>query len=448
MFPKIRRRLSALCTAVAGGILLLLGLSCFLFAQKGIREGAYSSFSQELGVILSRLQWQDVISHEWLGQLQEEKRVFVFLYDNGKPLYYMRLQGQGGAKSSSLQERAGREALSRLGSSIFEAGQTDQSPRHEEFALSISGGEYYVSAGSLQKSGGRLCFLILCPLSAQSRQIAMLRLAIFLACLIALSALAAFFWFFTGKMLEPLEEGRRRQNGFVAAASHELRSPLAVTLSALESLEKAGGEEERRHFAGIMRSEIERMRRLVSDMLFLANSDSGALNLTPAQEQADDLLLCIYESSEVLAGEKGVRLRLEIPDQPLPPLSCDREYLLLALQELISNAISYTPKGGTVTLSLSLAPGIKRRGGGPVFRFLVSDSGPGIPDDEKKRVFTRFYRAQGSRSDKGHFGLGLGIVSEIAAAHGGRVWAEDAPEGGALFVLEVPSAAAATPSGT
>lgn len=103
---------------------------------------------------------------------------------------------------------------------------------------------------------------------------------------------------------------------------------------------------------------------------------------------------------------------------------------LLAI--LVQNALDYTPQGGSVTLGADGAHGH--------IRLWVSDTGPGVPDAEKERVFERFYRADHSRSDKLHFGLGLAVARELAALHGGTLRVYDAPGSGACFVLTLPAA--------
>ena len=101
-----------------------------------------------------------------------------------------------------------------------------------------------------------------------------------------------------------------------------------------------------------------------------------------------------------------------------------------ALRILVDNAIKYTPAGGTVTISAQMLDSF--------CRINVADTGPGVPDGEKKQIFQRFHRSEMAHTDRNHFGLGLSIAAEIAAAHQGRLWVEDNSGGGAIFFLELP----------
>lgn len=143
--------------------------------------------------------------------------------------------------------------------------------------------------------------------------------------------------------------------------------------------------------------------------------------------EADTLLLETYEAFEPLAAKKQIRLNVQLPEELLPPCVCDPERIRQVLAILLHNAISYTPEHGTIHLALSFE---KQR-----FCFQVSDNGIGIPDGEKSRIFERFYRADQSRSQKDHFGLGLSIAQEIVSAHQGQIMVKDTPGGGSTFLV-------------
>lgn len=278
----------------------------------------------------------------------------------------------------------------------------------------------------MPKKSGTLSFLIFYSLEGLNQQILKLRLAFAAVDFAALILLAVFCYFFTGQMLKPIMENNRKQSLFIASASHELRTPLTVILSGIEALEKSENVAERSHFTGIMRHEGTRMQHLISDMLVLANSDAHSLTLQCKACQPDELLLTAYEKYELLAQKKQISLVMQLPETKIPDCVCDPERIVQALSILLDNALSYTPAGGTVTLSLSLRNGIC---------FQVSDTGCGIADSDKAAIFERFYRAEDSRTNKEHFGLGLCIAKEIVDAHHGKIVVTDAPGGGACFTI-------------
>jgi signal transduction histidine kinase len=228
-------------------------------------------------------------------------------------------------------------------------------------------------------------------------------------------------------MLDRLEDAFARQTAFVADASHELRTPLTVIRGQLEVLALADEPDaaEIRRVEKLVRLEVERMGRLVEDMLLLAQAGedgflrSGVIELRPFLA---DLVRGMAD-----AGPR----RLELGPIPELLVEADESRLAQALRNLLRNAIAHTADDGLVELGVEV--------GGGRLRFVVDDDGPGIPVDQRAAVFDRFYRLDGARSrDAGGAGLGLAIVQAIASAHGGHVWAEAAPAGGARLVLEIP----------
>lgn len=438
MFHKLHRQMTLFCTAVTGAILISLTIVCLFVAENGLKKNSYTSFLKESSSVLSHLQEQDTVSLPYLNGLREKNGFEFVLYDNGAPLFSQYLSAPGEALGEPLIHLATETAEEEYRLSLFSDDHSRLSS-HTEFSLSPDGREsYYVCAGKISKNSGLLSFLIFYSLKQQQRQIFMQRFLFALADVSGLILLFLFSRFFTKRMLLPLEENHRKQNRFVSSASHELRTPLAVILSGLEALEKSENREEQRHFAGMMRREGRRMQHLISDMLLLANSDADALRLHSHPCQPDELLLCAYEKYELLAKEKQIALKLTLPDTPLPDVCCDGERILQVISILLDNALSYTPAGGTVTLS---ANSLTASGASiplpKTARLLlcVSDTGCGVPDRDKKQIFERFYRGESSRTDKEHFGLGLCIAREIVEAHHGKLFVTDAPGGGACFCV-------------
>lgn len=172
------------------------------------------------------------------------------------------------------------------------------------------------------------------------------------------------------------------------------------------------------------------MSRLIGDMLTLSGGDSENWTTQKLTTDMDMLLLEAYESYLSRVREKELTLSIHIPDTDIPAVSVDRERIYQVLTILLDNALSYTPAPGQIQMTLEQ----KKR----AIRLLVSDTGPGIPDSEKKHIFQRFQRGEKARSDRSHFGLGLSIAEQIVKLHNGRIWVQDAAIGGAEFVVELP----------
>lgn len=230
-------------------------------------------------------------------------------------------------------------------------------------------------------------------------------------------------------MLSRLEEAFDGQQRLVADVSHELRTPLTTIQGNLDLLRR-GAVDDPGMRADALRAigdETARMRRLVNDLLLLAQADSG-LQIQRQPVELDTLLLEVYRQAQVMAGDVTVRLGAE--DQAIVEGDADR--LKQLLLNLVVNALKYTLAGGTVTLTL-------RRSLGWV-QIVVADSGVGIATEDLPHIFDRFYRADRSRTRSGGSGLGLSIAQWIAQVHGGRIEVESSVGVGSTFTVWLPEA--------
>jgi two-component system OmpR family sensor kinase len=199
------------------------------------------------------------------------------------------------------------------------------------------------------------------------------------------------------------------QQHFVADAAHELRTPLAALRLQAQSLDRADTPEARQVAVSRLTAGIDRATRLVEQLLILARQEATAAEGTAAKTRPVDLADLARRTAADLAGvaaAKGVDLGLQQAD----PASVDGQpdALQILLRNLVDNAVKYTPGGGTVDISVLSGAG--------TVAVQVEDSGPGIPPDERERVFDRFYRVAGSEAAGS--GLGLAIIKAIAERHG------------------------------
>ncbi len=238
------------------------------------------------------------------------------------------------------------------------------------------------------------------------------------------------------RMLERLDDAFSMQRRFVADASHELRNPLAVIRANLDVAlsDPRAGEEELRQAAEVARRAVERMTRLVDDLLALARLESPHLSWErfDLSGVADEVL----QEEAPRAREMGIALAVGPRDAAL--VSGDRDAVKRALSNLLDNALRYSPGGTSVAVACGTTP--------DGWAWLaVKDQGPGVPREHQERIFERFYRIDRSRSRAmGGSGLGLAIVRQIAEAHGGRAGVSSEPGAGATFFFYLPSADAAT----
>lgn len=227
------------------------------------------------------------------------------------------------------------------------------------------------------------------------------------------------------EMLARIEELFRGQQRFVADVSHELRSPLTAVRGNLDLLKRGAANDpvERAEVLGAIDTEVERMSRLVSDLLLLARSDAG-VPIIKHPVELDTLLLEVYRQTQLTA--KGVKVSLGAEDQAI--VMGDRDRLKQVLLNLVDNALKYTPPGGEVKLSLT-------KDDNWVY-IAVQDTGIGIAPENIPHLFDRFYRVDRARSrDAGGTGLGLAIAKSVIDAHNGKLTVESQPGKGSTFTV-------------
>jgi len=213
--------------------------------------------------------------------------------------------------------------------------------------------------------------------------------------------------------------------------SHELRTPLTIVRAALELL--ARGSERREQLIDQGLRNVERLSRAVQDLLDLAQLREARIPLEREFVRPRELIDETVRAHELMASERGQRLISECPDG-MPPAYLDRSRMLQVLGNLVSNAIRYSPERTDVVVACAHEDG--------AVRFRVVDRGPGVPPEERERIFDRFYRGERTRDGVTGSGLGLAIARGIVELHGGRIWMEPASPEGSAFVVTVPIDAA------
>jgi two-component system phosphate regulon sensor histidine kinase PhoR len=230
--------------------------------------------------------------------------------------------------------------------------------------------------------------------------------------------------------LRRLERVRR---DFVANVSHEFKTPLTAIQGFAETL-LAGALDDttnRRHFVEIIRDHAWRLARLTDDLLKLSRIEAGRLELELRSVRVQALVNGCVETARLKAETKGLRIKVALPEG-LPLVRADGAQLGEVLQNLLDNALQYTPRGGEIEVSACA--------NGSSVTFTVADTGIGIPESDLERIFERFYRVDAARSrEAGGTGLGLAIARHIVDAHGGRIWVESAVGQGSRFHFSVAS---------
>ena len=291
---------------------------------------------------------------------------------------------------------------------------------------------YYVIPASISTKSGNWYSLVLFyeqpSIGALAFQQAPSYCAIWLLAFVCILFVSRFL---LHQAFEPTERVLQSQKDFVASASHELKSPLAVIMANAENIQNFEiAEPQIQHNLKVIDTECTRMSRLIRDMLLLASSDADKWTIKTQEINIDTLLIALYEAYEPVCRKKAIHLDLDLSNESYPKLHTDQERLFQILSIFLDNAIYYTPEDKHIEIKIKQS--IKD------LSFFVIDHGTGIAEKDKPFIFNRFYCADKSRTDKSHFGLGLSIAKELSKMLSGKIGFEDTIGGGATFFLILP----------
>jgi two-component system OmpR family sensor kinase len=248
------------------------------------------------------------------------------------------------------------------------------------------------------------------------------------------------------ELLARLELSFEQQRRFMADASHELRTPVAIVCGESEVAlsQQVRSPEEYRESLAILHDEGRRLTRIVEDLFTLARADAGQYHFAPENFYLDETAGECVRAVRSLAAQHGLEISYQVRNEELP-FRGDEGLVRRMILNLLDNSIKYTPPGGRVSVEVG------RQDSGYSIR--INDTGPGIPLDAQPHVFERFYRVDKARSRNGEAGgtgagLGLSIASWIAEVHGGRVTLAASDRQGSTFVITLPSPPSTAPLDT
>ena len=230
---------------------------------------------------------------------------------------------------------------------------------------------------------------------------------------------------------EALRQSDELKSALLASVSHDLRTPLTSIRAAVDSLlqkEANWDGEQLSEFHSIISEEVERLSKLVQNLLEMARIEAGELQIANRWTAVSEIIANVLERCRVATRNR--RVIVDVDDR-LPLVKVDSTLVAQALSHLVENAAKYSPEGSEIT--------IRGRADKQTLLLYVEDQGAGIPPDELNRVFDKFYRAAAQRQAKGGgTGMGLSIARGIIEAHGGRIWVENRAGQGAVFTFEIP----------
>jgi len=232
-------------------------------------------------------------------------------------------------------------------------------------------------------------------------------------------------------MTERLSELDQMKKDFVSHVSHDLKAPLASIRQVMHLLLQGipgSLNEQQKHLIQLSYSSAERLAAMVGNLLDVSRMEAGAMEYRMADCDIAPLIKEVAAEFDVQAAEKNVRLRIEC-ESPSALVQCDRERIVQVIGNLYDNALKFSPSHNEIVTRI-------QRDDAGLVRVSVSDSGPGIADDHKEKIFEKFHQVKYGKKVAGQgVGLGLAICKTIVEAHRGKIWVEDNPTGGSMFLF-------------
>lgn len=433
MIKKLRRRLTLLFLIPTSLILSLILLVLFFWQASLTRNEQAVNLQNQILNLTYQLEGAYFFSDDWLAGLEYDYRMIIHIEDNRVPLLF----------SGSWSPRTDRDVLIELAKEQARKEHIDTSARpysstmKKSSIFTVHGRNHDTYQGIvviLATEDGFRSLTMLSDITELKRQEPR-RLLFFLGVdILGILALFLISRFVASKAASPVAEYHRKQTDFIAAASHELRSPLAVIqncAAASLSMPELTGKMNR-----LILSECIRSGKLIKNLLWLTSADTGKNPRKPAPVEIDLLLLRLFETYEPLCYSKNIRLRLLLTDEMIPCVSGNSQWIYQLFSIFLDNAIAYGCTGAGNFHGGKPSIEICARVEGRKVAVSVSDHGPGIPKGQKDMIFDRFYRSDASRKEKEHFGLGLSIAQSLAAQLGVGIEVLDTEGGGCTFRVE------------
>jgi signal transduction histidine kinase len=357
-----------------------------------------------------------------------------------KPFHIRELMARVRAFQSKPDTRTDLDTLIRIAEKSIEiqypAEQTTVSPITEQGGYGkITGNDhdsYYVIPSNIHTKAGNIYSLVLFYEPSSISSLLLQQLPAYATIwLLAFILILLASRFLLHRAFEPTEQVLQSHKDFIAAASHELKSPLAVIMANIESIQNSEIKEpQTQNSLKVIDAECIRMSRLVRDMLLLASSDADKWTIHTQEVNIDTLLIMLYEAYEPICRKKSIHLDLNLDAESYPQIYTDQERVFQVLSIFLDNAVSYSKENSNIEILTSQTS--------KEFTFLVVDHGCGIAEKDKPFIFDRFYCADKSRTNKAHFGLGLSIAKELAKMLSGKIGFSDTSGGGTTFFLTLP----------
>lgn len=436
MLHKLKVHLIIIYSVSTGLILIAAMVVTYLLNVSEVQKHSMENFLVNADSLATQLQSNNMLNLSDLAVMEATNQMIIQIEDNGIPTSFT-----GSYKSKTdraiLIEKAQKGAMLE---GINAHRNTNYNRIQRSSVMRITGdvNETYYGCVIVIPMGSSVRSLTLLytlynnfPLSAN----ALVYIGI---TVIGIILLVCISYILIGKTLKPVIKNKKKQEEFIASASHELRSPLAYIQTATGTLTTAclpylstDAKQTVLEYIENTNEECSRMSNLIEDMLLLACADNKSWSVNIKLVDGDTFFIESYEALNRICRLRNHPLEIKMTDSLLGEIPMDAQRIFQIMQILINNAISYTPEHSIITI----APYIVKK----QLYIDIIDHGMGIPDSEKEKVFDRYYRHDKARTDKNHYGLGLSIAKELVLLHSGKLTLRDTEGGGCTFRIKIVS---------
>ncbi len=429
MINKLKKQL--VCIFISVTMLIFTVVFCLLLHNNvvSVKENDRNFFSREVTYLIFQLE-ETSMPEQTLTNWESDGFLLSLMDQFGNIIYQSSALKEVPELPEALSEEVKKVSSFSSGDIMTEDITTDQSAAF--FFSSPAGISHYgIQAHVTTREGYRYTLDIFREAPSYLEILGKSSRLYLLAWILVLTAVAMLAFRLIGRALRPAEHAIKSQKEFVASASHELKSPLAVMMTLSECISSDPDlPQETRRQAQTMDLECIRMSRLIQDMLLLSSMDANTWKLKKNRVDVDTLLIHMFEKYEPVCRQKEQNFLFQINDDVFPEIEADADRLEQILGILIDNASHYSPEDSEIKLTAEIHP--------RQIAFSVIDHGPGIADKDKPYIYDRFFMVDKSRTERDHFGLGLCIAKELTEMHGGTIRLSDTPGGGCTFSVFLP----------
>lgn len=413
MIHTLRKRLSLLMISVISAVLLCAAVLVLLLSEQMFNENERSRLNAQADQLAQTVRINELLQTSQLAKLEVSNGLIISIGDEGGPIPF-----HGGWQPASDRDSLISQVMEQVSDNDERWDGTIKGEHDERYLATVRRVSSYrfirtvvmlqdEQSADAQRAGQRLRYA-----------------AIAIVVFIMISYLC---WHFTGRMIQPIQEAHEQQNQFVSAASHDLRTPLQVMRVNAEALKLNPPDKDR--FIDRILKELTHVGELSEDLLTLTTApDNSTIQGNPVE--ISDLVNNAVDYYKGAAAQKGITLSASFLSESLPLIEGNEAMLQRALNILVDNAVCYTPAGGHIMVEALL----QSRN----IIIAVQDDGPGVAPEHQSRVFDRFYRADKSRTDRAHSGLGLSIAKKVIDDHGGELMYKAAKPHGSIFTITLP----------